>query len=188
MVLAALLWITGCGVPVDQQPSALPDDSLPAALSSTTPTPVPDPEPSGVAINLFLFGEDGRLVEVPVNLPSPVTIQDVLEALIASGDDEELVQDQPLRSALPAATTVLGTERDGEVLTINLGPEGLFEIDDPELQLQALAQLVYTATGLESVEGVLLAIEGELRPLPTADGDPTEGQRPVTRTDYESLA
>jgi len=110
----------------------------------------------------------------------------VIETLIAAGDDEELVQEQQLRSAIPTRTTVLGVENPDGILTIDLGPEGLFELED-EQQLQAIAQLVYTATGLGSVDGVLLQIEGELRPLPT-EGEPTEGLRPVTREDYSSLA
>lgn len=184
-VLVAVVFVAAsCGVPTDRDPRAISEDSLPAALSSTSTTIVVE-DPLGIEVDLFLIGEDGRLQAIQRPLPRPVETLLVLETLISTADDETL-QEQLLRSSIPSSTVVAGLDVVDSILIIDFGPEGFAELE-AEQQFQALAQIVYTATGLETVDGVLLRIEGELRPLPT-DGEPTEGQQPVTRQDYASLA
>ncbi|MDH3752794.1 MAG: GerMN domain-containing protein [Acidimicrobiia bacterium] len=187
-IVTAGLLLASCGVPVDRQPRALDETELPSGLSSTTTTTVDQPEPAGVEVDIFLVGEDDLLVPVKQEVPVPVDTKSVIETLIGSADADsfaELLADERLRTEIPADTVVIDAVADGGVLTVNLGPEGLATLE-PEQQLLAIAQMVFTATGLESVDGVLLAIDGELRPLPTL-GEPTEGQRPVTREDYANL-
>ena len=129
-VIAAVAIAVSCGVPVDREPAALPEDSLPPGLSSTTTTTAIEPEPDGVEVDFFLIGEDGKLEPVKRTVPLPVATQVVIETLIAAGDDEELVQEQQLRSAIPTRTIVLGVENPDGILTVNLGPEGLFELEE----------------------------------------------------------
>lgn len=183
LVLAAAL-AGSCGVPVDSQPIALDPASLPPGLSSTTTTTLPAEEPSGIEIALFLVGENGRLEAVDRSFAATVTTQGVIEALIAAADDPELVEEQQLVSAIPSTTTVLGVERTDDTLVVNLGDQGFAEITEPEQRLRAVAQFVYTLTGLESVDAILFEIDGERRQVPT-DGDPTE--EPVNREDFRTL-
>ncbi len=183
LVLGAAL-AASCGVPVDSEPIALDTESLPPGLSSTTTTTLPEEEPTGIEIALFLIGEDGRLDAVDRSFATPVTSQAVVEALIAAADEPELVEQQQLVSAIPSTTTVLGVERMENILVVNLGEEGFAEITEPEQRLRAVAQFVYTLTGLESVDAILFEIAGERRQVPT-DGDPTE--EPVDREDFRTL-
>ncbi len=183
-LLLAVVLAAACGVPVDTQPVALDPESLPPGLSSTTTTTLPEAEPTGIDISLFLIGEDGRLQSVDRSFATPVTTQAVVEALIAAADEPELVEQQQLVSAIPSTTTVLGVDRIGDILVVDLGEEGFAEITEPEQRLRAVAQFVYTLTGLESVDAVLFEIAGERRQVPT-DGDPTE--EPVDREDFRTL-
>jgi Sporulation and spore germination len=168
----------GCGLPDDEAPRELAADQIPFGLLEPSESgPSPEEVPGGTVVQLY-FVEDDRLVEVDREIasddPRPV-IESLLQGLAA--DDPSSAE-----TLIPADTAVNDVRREGSILVIDLN-EGITSIRGPE-QRQALAQLVFTATGLEGVTGVQFFVNGE--PL-NAISDFGEVSRPVDRGDYVSL-
>jgi hypothetical protein len=177
-LVAAALVLAGCGVPVDRQPAALSRAGIPFGLldpSSPTTTATTAPSPIEVPVRIFLIGPTGRLAavgrDVPVSAPDLAT---VLGALVAGPTDAEAAAG--LQSALPAQTTVLGATIGGGIATVNLG--GTFgQLVGPP-QIQAVAQVVFTASSLPGVTGVTFELSGLAVEIPVASG----AQVPVAST------
>jgi Sporulation and spore germination len=167
-----------CGVPVDSHPTALnrhgiPFDLLAPTVSTTTATTAPSP--IEVPVQIFLIGPTGHLVpvarDVPVSAPDLAT---VLRALVAGPTDAETAAG--LQSALTTQTTVLSATITGGTATVNLG--GTFgQLVGPP-QIQAVAQVVFTASGLPGVTGVSFELMGVPVDVPVASG----AQIPVVNT------
>lgn len=186
--LAALLLVAcaaACGVPADSSPQLLDESALPAELTdpSTTTTTTEAPA-SSVDQPVYFFDEEDFLDETPREVPSPVDPREVLEILFL-GPTEEESDEESLRSAIPLETEILSVEQADDILTIDLAAGSLEEIEG-DLQKSAIAQIVYTATGIDGINGVLIQIDGELSQLPTDEGDSREDE-PVTRADYRSF-
>ncbi len=82
------------------------------------------------------------------------------------------------QSAVPAQTTVLGAVVGaGGVATVNLG--GTFGQLVGQAQIQAVAQIVFTATALPGVTGVTFELAGQAVDVPMASG----AQVPVAEPD-----
>lgn len=184
-VVALSLFAGACGVPEDTSPRELSAESLVPETNEEEPTPTPPP-PQTELVNalIYLLDENGLVSPVIREVPLPAAASDVTNTLITGPTDEE-VQQLNLSSAIPPTTVILSTTLADGTLTLNVGPEGLFQLEGDE-QKRAIAQLVYTTTELDDVDDVLLQIEGEFRPLPTDEADTTELQ-PVDRSDYVSL-
>ena len=69
-------------------------------------------------------------------------------------------------SAIPQGTELIGVEHDGETALINLNQEFLGGSDSDESMRLRKAQIVFTATALEGVNGVEILVEG----VPSGDG------------------
>jgi hypothetical protein len=181
----ASLGVAACGVPIDAQPAALSragipfnllDPSSPATTSTTAPSPVEVP------VKIFFLGPAGHLAprdrDVPVSAPDLVT---VLTALVAGPTDAEAAAG--LQSAIPVQTTVLGATISGGVATVNLGLTFGQLVGPP--QIQAVAQVVFTAAALPGVTGVTFQLEGQSVDVPVASG----AQVPVASpSQFASLA
>jgi spore germination protein GerM len=87
--------------------------------------------------------------------------------LIGPTPDE---REDKLSTSIPSGTELLGTERDGDKLIINL-TKGIDSIQGKNL-ITAYAQLVHTATSVqgEPVSRVQFRVEGEDRLALTDDG------------------
>ena len=176
--LVVALGLAGCGVPVDRQPAALSRSGVPFGLldpSSPTTTATTAPSPIEVPVQIYLIGITGRLA--PVERDVPVTSPDlavVLGALVAGPTAAESAAG--LQSALPAQTTVLGATIAGGVATVNLG--GTFGQLVGPAQIQAVAQVVFTASLLPGVTGVTFELSGVAVEVPVASG----AQVPVAST------
>jgi hypothetical protein len=164
--------LAGCGVPVDKQPTALSRSGIPFNLlgvSAPTTTSTTAPSPIEVPVRIFLVGPTGHLApvarDVPVSAPDLAT---VLSALLVGPTDAEATDG--LQSALPAQTTVLGATiaPGGGVATVNLGgPFG--QLVGPP-QIEAVAQVVFTASALPGVTGVAFQLAGQPVDVPVASG------------------
>lgn len=186
LVALALLGLVGalaaCGVPEDEGPEALSADEVPFGLLTTVPsttTTVVDLPPDREA-ELFFLAADGRVRGVPreVEDRSPTA---VLEALLAT---EAAAVPTGFSSAIPAGTELLDDpEIEDGVLTVDLSEE--FTSVEGERSIAAVAQIVYTATGLSSVDAVAFRVEGE--PVSVSDEDGAQQSDPVDRLDYDSL-
>jgi Sporulation and spore germination len=164
------LVLTGCGVPVDRQPSALSRNQIPFDLLAPTQSTAPAttaPSPIEVPVRIFLIGPTGRLVAVTRNVSvSPPDLATVLRALVAGPTDMESAAG--LQSALTTQTTVLGANIAGGVATVNLGGTFGQLVGPPEIQ--AVAQVVFTASAQPGVTGVTFELNGLPVEVPVASG------------------
>jgi spore germination protein GerM len=181
LAVLALVALVGCGVPDDDAPRAVSAEEIPEALvaGATTTTMVA----VGVQGDLyFLETQDDqnvlRLEQVTVDNNEP---QAALEALVATVPEE---LPEGVLTLIPPGTSVLSTELDDGVLTIDLSAD--FESVSGEPRIQAVAQLVFTAIRMPGpVDGVLFTVEGEQTTVPDADGADIDG--PAVRDDYSDL-
>jgi two-component system sensor histidine kinase MtrB len=183
LLVATATTTAGCGVPTDRAPVALPRrDALgPAVTTSTTP-PSTTPPPVEVPITIYLIGTDGRLVPVPREVPFPAPLTAVLAALVEGPTDPEAAMG--LGSAIPPGTKILGASVAAGVATVDLG--GSFAALSGPSQVEAIAQIVFTATALSAVHAVLFELDGQQIAVPVQTG--AEASGPVDRTAYAALA
>jgi Sporulation and spore germination len=175
-VAAALV---ACGVPVDRSPRALsnvPFDLTPNQTTTTRPTR------SGrtVRVDVFMVRDD-RLVAVPRDVPAPATLRSVLTALLEGPTNDEAKSG--LRTAIPGRTLLLSAAPDGSVGRVNVS-DSLLDFEGQE-QVAAVAQIVFSATVVTGIDGVVLSLSGR-RVEPFA-GDGTQISRPLQRIDFPFL-
>lgn len=176
--VAAAVALAACGVPVDSQPTALSRSGIPFGLLNPAPpqtTTTLAPSAVEVPVQIYLIGPTGHLVavarDVPVKAPD---LASVLGALVLGPTDVE--EEAGLQSALSEQTQVLGATVIGTVATVNLG--GTFgQLVGPP-QIQAVAQIVFTASALPGVSGVSFELSGIPIEVPVASG----AQVPVAST------
>lgn len=183
VALAGLGLMGGCGVSVDRQPRTIAADKVPYQLleqaptttSSTTPLAVPSID---VPVYYVL---NGRLVEVPRQVTqSPSVTKAVIALLLGPGPDEEAAG---LRTAItPTITIEVGTLEQG-VVTMDLSSD-FSKLPRDEQQL-ALAQLVWTATGIGGVTGALFTLDG--KNIEVVLPDATLATGPVGREAFAAL-
>ncbi len=169
-VCGVVLGLSSCGVPVDKQPAALSRHGIPFNLlaptqSTTTTSTVPSPVE--VPVQIYLIGSNGHLSAVSRNVSvSPPDLATVLRALVAGPTDIESAAG--LQSAVTTQTTVLGANIAGGTATVNLG--GTFgQIVGPQ-EIEAVAQVVFTASALPGVTGVTFQLEGQAVEVPVPSG------------------
>jgi spore germination protein GerM len=167
---ALAMGLSACGVPIDKQPSALSRHGIPfdllAPTQSTTP-PTTAPSPIEVPVQIFLIASNGHLMAVTRNVSvTPPDLATVLRALVAGPTTVESTAG--LQSAVTSQTTVLGANIAGGIATVNLG--GAFDqlVGPPEIQ--AVAQVVFTASALSGVTGVTFELNGQPVEVPVASG------------------
>ena len=176
LVAAALV---GCGVPVDSAPRAL--SNVPFEGTGNAP-PTTRPKGSGrtVRVDVFMVRED-RLVSVPRDVPAPATLRSVLTALLEGPTNDEAKSG--LRTAIPGRTLLLSAAPDGSVGRVNVS-DSLLDFEGQE-QVAAVAQIVFSATVVTGIDGVVLSLSGR-RVEPFA-GDGTQISRPLQRIDFPFL-
>jgi hypothetical protein len=160
----------GCGVSEESRPQALEEDSVPfellAPAATTTTTTTTIREQPLVEVDVYLMGSQ-RLHPVTRRVTVPVSARKAIEALFATGvSDAELAAG--LRSAINPDVDLLSVQISSDgVATVDLGEDFL----DASTQEQrvALAQIVFTATGVEGTR-VRFTLEGEAREVPTDRG------------------
>jgi spore germination protein GerM len=183
VVAALALAATACGIPPDDHatlaaPASVPFDLLGQAPSATATTlPL---SPTERATIFLVQGE--RLAPVQRELPAPVSVESVLEAL-AAGPTATEVQ-LGLRTALLTPGLMRSGGVTGGIATIDLG-QPFTEIAGRD-QIVALAQIVSTVTGLPGVGRAKFTLEGN--PVGILRGDGAVTTDTVSRDDYATLA
>ena len=185
LVVASVLATGGCGVPDDAQPRALEPESVPFSLlatSTTTTSPAMPPPAMDDLVPVYLVdNQSGQLVEVRRAVPAPPSVRRAVEELLQGPTEAELAAG--LSSSIPSSTRLLGVEGPvAGIVTIDLSD--LSGISGPG-QRMALAQVVFTATGMPEVESVLFEFEGELSQAPNAAGRSTS--EPLSREDFAAF-
>ncbi len=179
-LLGALMFV-GCGVTADDAPRNIAPSEVPFDLltpTSSTSTAVPR---ATMPAEVFLL-RGSRLEAAPRQVASPSTVGTVMAALVQGPTGEE--SERGLRSAVTPETSILSAEVVNGAATINVS-EAFSRVGVRD-QISALAQVVYTATNLPSVDRVQILLDGQVVQVPRADGTSTDA--PLRRSDYSSFA
>tara|TARA_A100001037_G_scaffold75136_1_gene67319 strand:+ start:2187 stop:2819 length:633 start_codon:yes stop_codon:yes gene_type:complete len=192
MTVAILL--TGCSIPLDEEPRELsmnlPDALLPAA-STTTQAPTPN---ETVKIFLAKANEDGEMKLEPVNreISSDGSINVILAQVLAGPTLAE--QETQLVSPFAEGSEVIGVIHEEALLEIHLDSLDGFPQDDSKSNRLAFAMLVCTASeliaGAEiSYVRIMVRQNDSLEAInaPVTDGDPPEEGAPVLCSNYASF-
>lgn len=195
LALLIVVVAAGCTISTNDEPQIIATENVPPALLETTTsstTSVPD-APTRLEPVYFLETIDGqvRLAEVDRAYPVDTGIAAVLDDLIDRGPDREGAEREDeagLSTAIVEAELIRASlDEDSGVLVIDV--RGLFGEEDARgpVQIQAAAQLVYTATADDQIVAVRFLNDGEPvgAPVPGAEIGPSQ---PVSRSDYSSLA
>lgn len=159
-VIVALAATAGCGIRPDAEPRAIDAE------------PVIDPAGTGSAatgaerIYLVSPGEQRLLRSVSRTATSA---ENLIQTLLEGPNEAEI--DDQWSTQIPAATELLSIDQQGSTLFLDFSSD-LTSLP-ASVQPQALAQIVYTAAEVDGVEVVQITIDGETRPLPKGNGQPT---------------
>ncbi|HYH49743.1 MAG TPA: GerMN domain-containing protein [Acidimicrobiia bacterium] len=172
-----------CGIPAEEkatiaQPGSVPYDLLGDGPAATATTQVA--AQTEKATIFLVQGE--RLAPVQRELPAPVSVGAVLEALAAGPTSTEV--QLGLRTTLLSPGLMRSGGVQGGIATIDLG-QPFTEIVGRD-QIVALAQIVSTVTGLPGVGRAAFTLEGQ--PVGILRGDGAVTTESVSRDDYATLA
>ncbi|MEX2254376.1 MAG: GerMN domain-containing protein [Acidimicrobiia bacterium] len=180
IVTAVVVCSAGCGVSEQSRPDPIDRADVPFQLLASTTSPSPTTTLNGpVAFPVALVDGDG-LVLVERAVDPPLVPRVALESLLEGPTASETAEG--LSTAIPAGAGIGAVRQKGGLLTIELGRTVRGAGPD---EIQAIGQLVLTATAVAGVERVRFRVGGEPVQVPIGDGTISSG--PVRRTDYERL-
>ena len=196
--LAALLLAAatagGCGLPTDENAQAIDPDDLPETLrpgfTASTTTTVPAPLTESRLVYLLTNPQDIErtiVVEVERQVNRNATLGDVLDSLFGepTSTDES---DAGYFNTLELFEILSAIVIDGvaTVDIVHLSPEGEDSAPSADELRFAAAQIVFTASAAEGVDGVRILLDGAEVSVPTSDADAEPGS--VLRTSaYEQF-
>lgn len=163
--------VTGaCGISADDQPrNVLPAER--PTVPTTAPAGSAQPGSGSIVFFLGLPGESAVAPLVGVGRPD-TSEPSSLVSLLLEGPTETERSQSGLRTAVPAGTALINASLDTQgTLTVDLSADFLSSAGD--VLLDAVAQIVFTATRAENVRRVRLLIEGEPQDWPTSSGTTT---------------
>lgn len=179
--LLALILLSSCGIPVDDSAGPISADDIPAPIPSPAPDPTSPVGDARPATTELFFVQGSRLAPVRRDAPGPLSVERTVAEIVRGPTPAE--RGQGYRTALPKDLRVAGRVAAGVPL-IEVS-ESFAQVEGEE-QILALAQLVFTLTGLPGVEGVSFALAGRPVEAPTGDGVLKRG--PLRRTDFQAVA
>lgn len=177
--VAALL-MAGCGVGNDDSPRDIPVGDQ-QSLGGNTDRNVG--AASGTA-RIYLLGATtaGQAITLlPVARDVNETPTAVLEALLAGANAAEL--GRQFRSAVPVGTELNTASLRSGVLWVDLSPE-LLQLSGNDL-IDAIAQIVFTASEIDGVQGVWVLVDGQEQQWPDGSGELQPD--PLTVFDFPGL-
>jgi spore germination protein GerM len=165
---ALALALGACGVPIDSGPKALARNNVPFGLlrPSSPTTTTPSAAPVTVSVVIYLVAANGQLSAVAREVPVPAPLTAILGALVDGPTNAEAAAG--LQSAVPSQTQVISASVAGGIATVDLGGTFAQLVGTPEIE--AVAQIVFTATALPGVGGVSFELNGQQVAVPTATG------------------
>lgn len=173
VILMLTLSFAGCSTTQPEAEENPPEDLPPAEDNVETPEEEPNPEPSVVEVSEETFTATLYLVNdayVSTGDESLEKVVPVEREIVKNPDrsEDELVIEQlgfvPSEDGVTTALAdliVLSVERQGDVLFIDLAPEGLNGGSLTETLV--LNQLVRTGAALEGIDAVQITVGGDLR-------------------------
>jgi spore germination protein GerM len=185
LILVLGLTATACGIPTAGRPTAISKKDVPFnLLSPANPTTSSSTVPQAVAVPelIFLVAPTQTLAPVARGVPASTTLSgtltQVLEALLEGPKANESASG--LQTFLTGTETKVSAKVTGGIATIDFGTNPIQVVGAN--QTLAIAQVVYTATALNGVTGVVFQIGNQPIEVPTASGATVPG--PVDRTSY----
>jgi len=112
----------------------------------------------GKGVDIYFFNKDGKMMPVNRDLPTlenPELI--AMDQLLRGPNDAENLAG--FSTAVPSGTRAIDVNVEGSVAIIDLN-EGIAQLKGEAATKKALAQIIYTATGVKGVKKVLLKLEG----------------------------
>lgn len=178
--LLALMLCASCGVQDDANPRPLAPEDVPFDLLAPA-TSVADPETGqGPSRAVWFVDNEGLLSRGDRPLEPPVTVEAILTALLEGVSDAEAANG--LRSNIASGTRLRSVEGPvNGLVTVDLSGEILTV--SRELQRLAIAQVVFTVTGLPNVDRVLFKFDG-VGPAEVPGAGDELTSAPLTRRDF----
>jgi spore germination protein GerM len=196
--LAAAVVLSSCGVPTGGGAQAIPRQGVPFGLltpSSTTPSARPGAAGTVGAQVYFYFvktlrlAPEVRLVRPPATPSTAATLSTTIQALLMQPPTDAEVSGG-VETAIPGQTSLLSAEVTpsliGDIAVLNLSSQ--FSQASGDLQVLAVAQLVYTATNIPGVVGVTFELSGQPVQVPAGNGQLVPASTPVGKADYAEQA
>lgn len=188
-LFAALAVVVGsCSIPTDETARAIPQGDLAPSLqqnpTTTTITTVPEIRTRDFAY--FLLAEDDetsqrKVQQVVASIPQG-SLFDAIDPMDAEGFRDRVGAD-PGWFNVVFQYDVVGVEVDDGVATVFLQTIGDTPVNT--VLRDVAAQLVWTVTGEEGVERMLINIDDAPAELPTTNDAENLTDQPVTIDDYE---
>ncbi len=177
--LSAALTLAACGVPSQGEAERIPADRVPFGLVARAGESPTSSAVGAVGSTVYLIRSDG-LVPVERSVSGPTGQE--LVALLAAGPSEA-ESANGLRSAINDEDVVGNVVVSAPVAGVDLS-DRFGELPRGD-QLLAVAQLVYTLTGIPEVKQLTFQLDGRPTAVPRADGSLSD--LPVGREDYREL-
>lgn len=177
-LLAVVLAMSGCGVPLEERASRVDDDRVPFELLAM-PTTTSSTVPPSRAVTVC-YHEGDRVVTVERQVPADPDA--VLDAYRNGPTSQE--RERGLYSAAFDRRVLLRITRSRGIATVELAPE--FAEAQVASQLDVLTELVCTLTAQPGIGQVAFNLAGDRVGVPRGDGSITSD--PVTRDDYPAIA
>ena len=193
LVLAAAA-ASGCGLPTDDTAQAIDPDELPESLrpgfTASTTTTVPAPLTEARTVFLLTNPQDIErtiVVEVERQVDRNATLGDVLATLFGQATAAE-ESDAGYFNTLELFEILSASVIDGVAIVniVHQSPEGEDQPPSADELRFAAAQMVFTASATEGIDGIRILLDGQEVSVPTSDADAEPGS--VLRTSaYEQF-
>lgn len=166
-----------CGVGTQQTAQVIDRHDVPfGLLSPATPTTTTTPLP-GATVTVFFEGPNG-LVPVTRRIAGSATLQSALDQLASGPSAAD--SGTALQSPVSAVTPLVAKRVTSSVAWVSV--PATFATLGGQDQIVAASQIVYTATAVPGITGVVLIVNGQQSQVPVGDGNLKNG--PLTRADY----
>lgn len=180
VLVSGVLSVTvACGVQADNRPRPVASEDVPFDLLAPAASAAETQPGEGVGRAVWFVDNDGLLSRGERAFEGAVTVEVILTALLQGVSDAEA--NNGLRSNITSGTKLLGVDGPSDgLVTVNLSSE--FLTVSRELQRLALAQVVFTVTGLPNVDRVLFEFDGKPTQVPGRGDELTAD--PLKRRDF----
>jgi germination protein M len=192
-LLALAVVLVGCDVPGvvgDAGTLGNADATTTTLPSATTATVSGQPESTtttagadSTTVRVY-FSRDEKMAAATRVVPKTAQLGAAAVKALLQGPTAEEKQDGMV-SCIPEGTTFLGLDIKNGVATVNLSQE--YDSGGGSLSMfTRLAQMVFTLTQFQSVDGVRFKLDGKL--IDTLGGEGIIIDEPVDRADYEDMS
>jgi hypothetical protein len=175
VALAFVVLLAGCGVPVDNEPRNI--DNADGGVPSHGPLVLDQ----GTSLERLCFVRDGRLARIFRRVPSPVSSQEQLEALLNGPTASEAAEG--LSNTLPGTASMVQISLSGGRAVIEIGDRSAHGVRTDEIL--AFGQIICTLASRPEIGTITFTSRGQPLGVPRQDGSLTTG--PLTVADYADL-